>query len=148
MGFCTGMVQAADFTPAERTGAAIQKAIDAAFAAGGGRVVLERDAVYPSGTLYLKSHVELHVPEGTVIRGGGASADYDDVDDPRIGRKPEKSTKVFIACLDSEDVSITGKGTIDGQGVKFYDTTMDLWGRFCQKPPPAKNASDGWERGL
>ena len=134
-GLCAGTVQAADFTPAERTGAAIQKAIDVAFAAGGGRVVLERDAVYPSGTLYLKSHVELHVPEGAVIRGGGAPADYDDVDDPRIGRKPEKSTKVFIACLDSEDVSITGKGTIDGQGVKFYDTSTVLWGRFYQKPP-------------
>ena len=128
-------LQARDFVPEARTGAAIQKAIDAAFAAGGGRVALERGATYASGTLYLKSHVELNVPEGTVILGGGSSADYDDVADPRIGRKPEKSTKVFIACLDGEDVAITGKGVIDGQGVKFYDVNSILWGRFYAKPP-------------
>lgn len=126
---------AADFVPEAKTGAAIQKAIDAAFAAGGGRVALEKGAVYESGTIYLKSRVELNVPEGTVILGGGSPDDYDDVDDPRIGRKPEKSTKVFIACLDAEDVSITGKGVIDGQGVKFYDASSIQWGRFFKKPP-------------
>ena len=129
------IAHAADFVPEARTGTAIQKAIDAAFTAGGGRVALERGAVYPSGTLYLKSRVELNVPEGTVILGGGSPEDYDDVDDPRIGRKPEKSTKVFIACLDGEDVSITGKGVIDGQGAKFYDVNSLMWGRFYAKPP-------------
>jgi len=127
--------RAADFIPEARTGAAIQKAIDAAAAAGGGRVALERGAVYTSGTLYLKSRVELNVPEGTTILGGATPGNYDDVDDPRIGRKPERSTKVFIACLDCEGVSITGKGVIDGQGPKFYDTGSVLWGRFYAKPP-------------
>ncbi len=129
------VLQAKDFVPEAHTGAAIQKAIDEAFAAGGGRVALERGKVYPSGTLYLKSHVELNVPEGAVILGGARPEDYDDVDDPRIGRRPEKSTKVFIACLDGEDVSITGKGVIDGQGVKFYDVNSILWERFYAKPP-------------
>ena len=128
-------LQAKDFVPEAHTGAAIQKAIDAAFASGGGRVALERGVAYPSDTLYLKSRVELNVPKGTVILGGGSPADYDDVDDPRIGRKPEKSTKVFIACLDGEDVAITGKGVIDGQGVKFYDVNSILWERFYAKPP-------------
>ena len=126
---------AADFVPEARTGAAIQKAIDAAAAAGGGRVALERGVVYPSGTLYLRSRVELNVPEGTVILGGGSPADYDDVDDPRIERRPEKSAKVFIACLDAHDVAITGKGVIDGQGPKFYDVNSLVWGRFYAKPP-------------
>ena len=128
-------LQAKDFIPEAHNGAAIQKAIDAASAAGGGRVALERGVVYPSGTIYLKSRVELNVPEGTTILGGGSPADYDDVDDPRIGRKPEKSTKVFIACLDGEDVAITGKGVIDGQGVKFYHVNSILWERFYAKPP-------------
>ena len=68
-------LQARDFVPEARTGAAIQKAIDAAFAAGGGRVALERGATYASGTLYLKSRVELNVPEGTVVLGGGNPSD-------------------------------------------------------------------------
>lgn len=128
-------LQAKDFVPEAHTGAAIQKAIDAASASGGGRVALERGAVYPSGTLYLRSRVELNVPEGTVILGGASSSDYDDIDDPRMGSRPEKSAKAFIACLDGEDVAITGKGVIDGQGVKFYDVNSVLWGRFYAKPP-------------
>ena len=126
---------AADFVPEERSGAAIQKAINAAFEAGGGRVALERGAVYPSGTLYLKSGVELNVPEGTVILGGEKPDDYDNVDDPRIERRPENSTKAFVVCIDGKNVSLTGKGVIDGQGAKFYDTTSLLWGRFYAKPP-------------
>ena len=126
---------AADFVPDGRTGAAIQRAIDAAFAAGGGRVALERGVVYASGTIYMKSHVELNVPEGTVLLGGDSPDDYDDVDDPRIGRRPEKSTKVFIACLDAEDVAITGGGIVDGQGVRFYDVNTVLWKHFYAKPP-------------
>ena len=123
-----------DFVPDGRTGSAIQRAIDAA-AAGGGRVVLEK-GVYESGTLYLKSHVELHVPEGCVLRGGSRPEDYDDVDDPRITKSPEKSKKAFIACIGEEDVAITGGGVIDGQGVKFYDTSKRKWGMYPKPPHP------------
>jgi len=69
-----------------------------------------------------------------VILGNDTPDGYDDVDDPRIGSRPEKSTKVFIACLDAEDVAITGMGVIDGQGVKFYDAKT-LRGAFFAKPP-------------
>ena len=75
---------AADFTPDAMDGAAIQRAIDAAHAAGGGRVAL-RAGVYKSGTIYLKSKVELHVPEGAVVLGSDKPEDYDDVED-QIGR--------------------------------------------------------------
>ena len=91
-------------------------------------------AVYSSGTIYLKSNVELHVPEGATILGKDTPDAYDDVDDPRIGVQPELSAKAFIACLDAENVAITGGGVIDGQGVKFYDTE-NIRGRFFVKPP-------------
>ena len=124
---------ARDFAPSARTGAAIQKAIDDANAAGGGRVVLER-SVYASGTIYMKSGVELHIPDGAVLRGGARPDDYDDVTDPRVRKSPERSKKAFIVCLFQDDVAITGGGVIDGQGVGFYDeTTPD--GRHFLKPP-------------
>ena len=97
---------AADFVPPAHDGRGIQAAIDAAAAAGGGRVALE-PSTYPSGTLYLKSNVELHLPEGATILGYDAPDRYDDVDDPRIGKLPEKSKKVFIAAFDATNVSIT-----------------------------------------
>ena len=124
---------ARDFAPSGATGAAIQKAIDDANAAGGGRVVLER-SVYASGTIYMKSGVELHIPDGAVLRGGARPDDYDDVTDPRVRKSPERSKKAFIVCLFQDDVAITGGGVIDGQGVGFYDgTTPD--GRHFLKPP-------------
>jgi len=123
------------FVPKAHTGAAIQVAIDEAYAAGGGRVELEK-CVYSSGTLYLKSNVELHIPEGAVILGGSRPEDYDDVVDSRIGKRPEKSDKVFIACLFATNVCISGKGVIDGQGVKFYDTTKFKWGMYAKPTTP------------
>lgn len=133
--FCAALAaRAADFVPEDKTGAAIQKAIDAAFAAGGGRVALEKGAVYESATIRLKSRVELNVPEGTVILGSSNPDDYGSVSDSRGGQKGMKANKVFIACADSEDVAITGKGTIDAQGVKYYDVNTVLWGRFYDKP--------------
>ena len=125
---------AADFVPATRDGKGIQKAIDAAAAAGGGRVVLEK-ATYPSGTLYLKSNVELHLPEGTTLLGHDTPEGYDDVDDPRIGKLPENSKKVFIVAMDATNVAITGRGTIDGQGPKFYDRNIPPGRTFYLKPP-------------
>ena len=94
MGGCRTTGSVADFVPDGRTGAAIQRAIDVANAAGGGRVTLER-GIYESATLYLKSHVELHIPKGAVLRGAARPEDYDDVDDPRITKAPEKSKKAL-----------------------------------------------------
>ena len=125
---------ASDFVPPTHDGCGIQAAIDAASEGGGGRVVLEPVA-YPSGTLYMRSNVELHLPEGATIFGYGTPDKYDDVDDPRIGKLPEKSKKVFIAAFDATNVSITGCGVIDGRGTAFYDKNIPSWATFYAKPP-------------
>lgn len=111
----------------------IQSAIDAVHASGGGRVVLK--GTLKSRTLYLKSHVELHLAQGAVLLGGDRPEDYDDVADGCIGIAPENSRKAFLVCLGGEDVTVSGDGTIDGQGVSFYDTNIVLPARFFRKPP-------------
>ena len=55
-----------DYLVSEKSGAAIQQAIERAAQAGGGRVVLE-PGVYLSGTLYLRSNIELHIPAGAKL---------------------------------------------------------------------------------
>lgn len=130
-----GLVFAVTFVPALHTGGAIQQAIEQAAAAGGGRVELER-ATYSCGTLYLRSNVELHIPAGAVLRGGAEPGDYDDVDDPRIGKRPEKSTKVFLAAIACTNVMITGEGAVDGQGAKFYDVNVPPGAHFKKPPHP------------
>lgn len=127
------MIVAAVFVPASHDGVAIQRAIDAAHLAGGGIVRLEKGD-YESGTLYLKSNVELNVPEGAVLRGGNCPADYDDVIDIRIRKHPERSDKVLIACTFQTNVAITGRGVINGCGPSFYDTNIPESEPFYRKP--------------
>lgn len=126
------VLSGADFAPTTPDGAGIQAAIRAASAAGGGRVVLA-PGTYPSKTLYLESRVELHLEKGACILGSPLWSDYDDVDDPIIGKTPERSKKAFIAAIGKTEVSITGEGVIDGQGVKFYDSNVPA-GRMFAKP--------------
>ena len=52
----------------------IQAAIDACAASGGGRVTVPA-GVYFSGTIWLRSNVELHLEHNSVIKGS------DDMDD-------------------------------------------------------------------
>lgn len=112
--------------------AAIQAAIDACAAGGGGRVIFD-DGIYLSATLHIRSNVELHLKSGSVLLGSSLWSDYDDVDDPRIGKTPERSKKAFLAAVGCENIAITGRGTIDGQGVSFYDANV-LAGEMFTKP--------------
>jgi len=58
---------------------AVQKAIDAAHAAGGGEVLLEK-GVYLCGSLFLKSGVDFHLAEGAVLKGSPDKEDYNALD--------------------------------------------------------------------
>ena len=123
-----------DYIVKENTGAAIQEAVDAAFAAGGGRVVLEAGD-YECVTIYLKSNVELHIPAGARILASPNSDDYPDVNPAGLENvRPENSQKRVIACANAEGVSITGKGEINGRGPAFYDHSTTKYGTFWGKP--------------
>lgn len=100
--------------------AEIQHAIDAAAAAGGGRVVVE-PGVYPIGTLRLKSHVELHIEEGAILLGSTNRADYAEFPKDVCQISPGNAECALVMAWDADDVAITGKGTIDGQGTAFHD---------------------------
>ena len=122
-----------DYLVKEKTGAAIQEALDAAFIAGGGRVVLE-PGDYECVTIHLKSNVELHIPAGARIMASPNIEDYPDIIPVGLEKiRPENSCKCVIACSDSEGVSITGKGEINGRGPAFYDHNIRVHGTFWGK---------------
>ncbi len=85
--------------------APLQACVDAAHRGGGGRVVL-RAGTFLSGTIRLKSRVELHIEEGATLLGSVCRADY------------EKESRWFALLLadSAHDIAITGAGTIDGRG--------------------------------
>ena len=125
-----------EYTVTEKTGAAIRKAVDRAAAAGGGKVTLS-PGVYPSGTIRLKSNIQLHIPAGAVILGLPEPESYDDFRHPGLDAVvPENSRKCLIACADCENVSITGDGRIDGSGLSFFDRNVPAGQPFSKPPVP------------
>ena len=122
--------------------AAIQAAIDAAHRAGGGRVLLH-PGIYRSSSLTLKSHVELHLENGSTLRAMDRLDAYFRPDQPKregnissVGTPVTgKPSYVFLYAFDAEFASITGPGTIDGCGDAFvrrvspYYVTGDFYPR-------------------
>lgn len=97
----------------------IQAAIDAAHAAGGG-VVTFQPGNYPTGALFVKSNVELRLDEGVVLQ-----AIQDDSLYPRMPTRIAGIEMVWPAALinvyEQENVRITGKGIIDGNGEYWWN---------------------------
>ena len=121
-----------DITVGNKTGAAIQAAINEAAARGGGRVSLE-PGIHHCGTIRLRSNIELHIPAGAKIQGADSPDAYDDFPHP-FGVHPEEGKKALLVCHDAENVSVTGRGEINGAGPAFYDTDVPP-GAFYAKPP-------------
>jgi hypothetical protein len=103
--------------------AALQAAIDACHAGGGGRVLVPAGATYLSGTLLMRSNVELVVERGAVIEASGAEEDFQRVqtDESHKGVSyPNLGESItFIAAYGCENVAFSGGGIIDGGGAKF-----------------------------
>jgi len=108
---------------------AIQKAIDmASKQAGSGShegnkqersVVILPAGRYLSGTVQLKSNVELHLENGAVLLGSTDPKDYHALDRPGHPVSPKQddnSAMALIAAFKSQNVGITGPGRVDGQG--------------------------------
>jgi hypothetical protein len=88
--------------------ASIQNAIDAAFNAGGG-IVTVPPGNFVSGTLWLKSHVHLHLEAGSALKGSPDMADYMD----------HGVVYGLIRAENAVNLTITGPGEIDGNGTHF-----------------------------
>lgn len=91
----------------------IQKAVDECSQKGGGTVLV------PSGTylirpIELKSDVNLHLDFGAILLGSNRLADYDNAFPYKGGSMNQSSGLLF--ARGQKNISLTGFGTIDGQG--------------------------------
>jgi polygalacturonase len=100
--------------------AAIQAAIDHAAGAGGGTVFFPAGR-YLSGTLFMKSHVHLHLDAGATLLGSPNLEDYPAIMNGHPSRADSYCARALIRGEGLEDIGITGRGTIDGQGALFRD---------------------------
>jgi polygalacturonase len=127
---------------------AIQAAIDACAAAGGGQVTFPGGKTYRSGALVLRSNLELHLQMGATLKGSDDLADYmlfggDSV--PRKRGVPSyvnceytgAPTHYFLYAKDCENLAITGLGRIHGNEDIFYGevTPWHIEGLFYPRAP-------------
>jgi len=94
---------------------AIQEAIDLCSANGGGIVRIPGGNVFLTGPIDLKSFVNLHVESGARLLANPGENIYT----KSAFRENFKEGSIWIGGEHAEKVSITGKGTIDGNGISF-----------------------------
>jgi polygalacturonase len=103
--------------------AGIQAAIDACAAAGGGKVFVPAGK-YLTGPIFLRSNLEFEITAGATLLGSTNFADY-----PTIAGWWEGLERTVYASMvtgvDLENVAITGRGTLDGQGAVW----LEAWGK-------------------
>jgi Glycosyl hydrolases family 28 len=112
--------------------AAVQAAIDACEKDRGG-IVLVPAGDFVVGTIELKSNVTLHLSAAGRLLGSDKIEHYS----PGKGVPPGNGNVVLLYAVNAENVSIEGKGTVDGQGAKFYTGKGDNTG-------PGQNREQGY----
>jgi hypothetical protein len=101
--------------------AAIQKAIDACHAAGGGRVVVPAGNTFMTGPFHLKSFVDLHIEANAKLLANGDERVYKQ--SAFRANKGEGTT--WIDGENLENVTISGRGMIDGNGIAFMGPELE-----------------------
>lgn len=106
---------------------AINRTIDSCVAHGGGRVVLSGGGTYLCGSIRMKSNVELHISAGATILAAPAEMKAYDEAEPWEGLAYQDGGHTYfhnslIWAVGQHNVSITGRGTIDGEGLTKRDT--------------------------
>lgn len=97
---------------------AIQNIIDIAEANGGGRIIFPA-GTYLTGALFFKPGTRLHLEKGAKIKGSDDISNF-----PLIPSRMEGKSIYYHAALINayfvKDFEITGEGTIDGNGLRYW----------------------------
>lgn len=111
----------------EKISAAIERAIDAANRAGGGRVIIPAGE-WLTGKIHLKSNVNLHLEKGAVLLFSDNPADYL----PAVHTSWEGmecyNYSPLIYAWQCKNVAISGEGELKAK--------MDTWRRWFSRPRP------------
>jgi len=103
--------------------AAIQKTIDRAAESGG--TIVFQPGVYLSGAVFLKSGTHLRVDEGVTLRGVRSLAGYP-ILQSRVAGIEMKWPAALINVYEQSGVTISGAGTIDGDGKIWWDKYWNM----------------------
>lgn len=101
---------------------AIQAAIDDCASAGGGTVRLS-GGTFVSAPIVLKSNITLDIAKGATLFGSPDHADY-----PAKTEFRAPGTQSLVSATNAENITITGGGTIDGNGESWWTLARSIRG--------------------
>ncbi len=104
--------------------AAIQRTLDAASQAGGGTIVF-KPGVYLTGSIFVKSRTNLRIDEGVQLLGVQKLAAYP-IMPTRVAGIEMNWPAALINVYGQSDVTISGKGVVDGAGKFWWDSYWAL----------------------
>lgn len=99
---------------------AIKKAIDAASKAGGGTVYFPAGK-YLTGSIHLKSNITIFIDAGAELHFSDNFDDYLPMVKSRYEGVDVTSFSPLFYAYKAENITITGRGIIDGHGKKWWD---------------------------
>lgn len=110
----------------------IQQAIDEAADAGGG-VVYFPAGTYLTGAIHLKSNITLHLDAGAVLKFSDNPDDYLPFVEMRWEGTVMNSFSPLIYANEVDNISIEGRGLLDGQGLNWWKAEFDIRDRFAER---------------
>ena len=126
---------------------AFEKAIAALEKKGGGHLVVPA-GVWFTGPIVLKSNIDLHLEMGAVIQFSGDESLYAVVKTSFEGLDTRRCQSP-LSANGAENISITGKGVIDGNGqfwrpVKKGKMTEGQWKEVLERPGGVESKKGYW----
>lgn len=122
----------------------IKTAIKKCYDNGGGTVLLSSGKTYLSSSFELLANVDLHLEKGSTLKASSNINDYirpnKKINDPKTALNGNpvtgKPSFVFIYAKDQDNISITGQGTIDANGMSFVEEVNQYYitGDFYPRP--------------
>lgn len=107
----------------------IQRVIDLAASEGGG-VILVPKGTFMSGALFFKPGTHLHVAAGGMLKGSDDISHYP-IHPSRMEGQNLEYYPALVNAYGVNGFTISGKGTIDGNGLKFWKA---FWQRREENP--------------
>ena len=109
----------------------IQEAIDQCAKAGGG-IVTFAPGVYITGSIFLKSNVNLRIDKGVLILGSQNFADYPEIQ-TRISGIEMIWPAALINIIDAQNAALTGEGIVNARGKFCWDKYWEMRKEYVAK---------------
>jgi len=114
---------------------AFESAIEDCASAGGGKVIVPR-GIFLTGAIHLKSNVNLHLAENSIIKFSDDKTKYLPLVFSRWEGVECMNYSALLYAYGQENIAVTGKGVLDGQG-----SVTSWW------PWKGKKDDGGWKEG-